>query len=659
MQEKKGGPPQNMFRPLLSSVPSSTFYAGKVSAHRALTSRNSSITTSSNASSDQGTSGALDAEENEQNQDDVTSDFVKGQYSTMHDEVFVMDHADAIHEAIENRIIEELPGHRDEENDDLSGVISLLDAAESSSQLDTTPAMVSSDVVLDGKYDYSNAVETPDLEVCSGCNDRFPSGELVREGAVWFCLECRSLKMNSMATLPMTTVKKDKEIAGDFVHDGDLGFLEVPDQSDSIPESVPVTCAGESEMHHLDYTSNDDQHSCSEPSRDHEVSESEKRGLTVADEQEIVKSADCHTGHQQLHQPGVCSTSEDDVSEGTGISLLLKTSSSSKGHLVQSRSFTASNICYDDFSYVRDSVNSLRSSGGHSNASISSSVDLGSSRQTEARIHRQSSGKKSDIENHRYEILTKHKRSISSLSGASVHGSQIPSTAPSCVGDSFELVSSNKDRDVSGITYSDHLEQSLASGKEADSACTDLESNIIFKADAELLSDLTNFHSGGTPMESILASEEPVSHGSGENLRNKSSNSVNEETATAELHTSTQGEDPMQSSCADVVDVSENPSSSIDISEMEIQNADSVSCDSQSDLDSINSKKCMDELLEPSVSVEENGVVTTTGEIDVSVPVNCVLGMCILHSKCYLVLYLLYSYSFMFDVLLVIFFPPK
>lgn len=623
---EKKGPPQNMFRPLLSSVPSSTFYAGKVSAHhRALTSRNSSITTSSNASSDQGTSGALDAEENEQNQDDVTSDFVKGQYPTMHDEVFVMDHADAIHGAIENRIIEELPGHRDKENDGLSGVISQLDAFESSSQLDTTPAMVSSDVVLDGKYDYSDAVETPDLEVCSGCNDRFPSGELVREGDVWFCLECRSLKINSMATLPVTTVKKDEEIAGDFVHNVEFGLLEVLDQSVSVPESVPVTCACESEMHHLDSTSNDDQHSCSGPSRDHEVSQSEKRGLTVVDEQEIVRSADCHTGHQQLHQPGVCSTSEDDVSEGTGISLLLKTPSSRKGHFVQSRSFTASNICYDDFSYVRDSVNSLRSSGGHSNASITSSVDLGSSRQTEARIHRQSSGKKSDIENNRYEILTKHKRSVSSLSGASVHGSQIPSTAPSCVGDSFELVSSNKDRDVSGITYSDPLEQSLASDKEADSACTDLESSIIFKADAELLSDLTNAHSGGTPMESILAFEEPVSHESGENLRNKTSNSTNEETEIVELHTSTQGEDPMQSSCADGLDVPENLSSLIDISEMEIQDADSVSCDSQSDVDSINSKKCMDELLDPFVSVEENGVVTTTEEIDVSVPVNCVL----------------------------------
>lgn len=623
--ERKG--PQHMFRPLLSSVPSSTFYAGKASTHnRALTSRNSSITTSSNASSDQGTSGALDTEENEQNQDDVTSDFVKGRYPTMHDEVFVMDHADAINEAIEDGIIEELPAFEDEENDNPSRLISQFDAAESSSQLDTAPAMVSADVVLDGKYDYSDADGIQDKEVCSGCSDMFPSSELVREGDLWFCLECKSLKIHSMETLPVKTVRKDKEIPGDFVHNVECELLEVLDQSVSISESVPVTGTGETEMHHLDSTANDDRHPYNEPSRDHEVLQSEKWELTVTDQQDDVRSVDCLTGHQQSLQSGICSTSEVDVSEGTGISLLLKKSSSSKGHLVQSRSFTATNICYDDFSYVRDSVNSMRSSGGHSNASVSSSVDLGSSR--EARNQRQTSGRKSDIENYRYEIPSKHKRSISSLSGASVLGSQVPSTTPSCLGDSYELVSSNKDREVSGVTYADPHEQSLASEKEAENACTDLESSIPFKAAAELSSDLMNVNSGGTPTESILASHEPVSHVSGENPTNKSSNSINEETAVAELQTSTQGEDTMQSSCDDRVDAAEVPhlSSVSDIPEMEIQNADIVSCDSQSDVDSTNSKTYTDELLEPSVSVEQNGVVTTTAEeFGISVPVNCVL----------------------------------
>ncbi|XP_047965417.1 uncharacterized protein LOC125209884 [Salvia hispanica] len=612
--------PQNMFRPLLSSVPSSTFYAGKASTHhRALTSRNSSITTSSNASSDQGISGALDTEENEQNQDDVTSDFVKGRYPTMQHEVFAMDHTDAVNEAIENRIIEEVSGYQDAENGNPARVISLSDTAESSSQLDT-----SADVILDGKYDYFDVDGTSDMEICSGCSDMFPSSELVKEGDLWFCLECSSLKTNSMATLPVTTVKRDKEIAEAIVHDEECGWHDVLDQSVSIQESVPVMGAGETEMHHLNSTAIDDQYSKTERGMDHDVLQSEKRGLMVTSQQEIVGAVEFHSGHQQLHQSGVCSTSEADVSEGTGISLLLKSSSSSKGHLIQSRSFTASNICYDDFSYVRDSVNSMRSSGGYSNASVSSSTDLGSSRQTEARIRRQSSGQRSDIENYRYEIPMKHKRSISSLSGASALGSTVRSTTPSCLGDSFELVSSDKDREVHGVTYPVPPNQSLPSEKEAESTCTDLESSLTLKVSAHLSSDLMNAHSEGSPKESILASEELVSHGSGENLTDESSN---EETAATQLQTSARGED-MQSSCNDIMDVTEVPhmSSLNDISEMEIQNSGILSCDSQSDVDSTNSKTLTNELLEPSVSVEQNDNMTeTTEEFDIPVPVNCVL----------------------------------
>ncbi|KAL1565262.1 mucin-19-like [Salvia divinorum] len=609
--------PQNMFRPLLSSVPSSTFYAGKASTHhRAPTSRNSSITTSSNASSDQGTSGALDIEENEQNQDDVTSDFVKGRYPTVHYGVFAMDHTDPVNEAIE-----EVPNYQDEENGNLARIISLSDAADSSSLLDT-----STDVGLDGKCDSSNVDGTSGMEVCSGCSDMFLSSELVKEGDLWFCLECNSLKTNSMATLPVTTVKKDKEIAEDTVYVEECEWLDVLDQSVSFQESVPVMGAGETEMHHPDSIAIDDQYSKTEPSMDHEVLQSEKRELMVTGQQEIVGAVEFHTGHQQLHQSGVCSTSEADVSEGTGISLLLKSSSSSKGHLIQSRSFTASTICYDDFYYVRDSVNSMRSSGGYSNASVSSSTDLGSSRQTEARILRQSSGQRSDVENYRYEIPMKHKSSISSLSGASALGSQVRSTTPSCLGDSFELVSSYMDRVVHGVTYPDPPNQSLPSEKEAESTCPDLESSLTLKVSAELSNDLVNAHLEGSPKESILASEGPVSHESGENLTNKSSG---EETAATQLQTSTLGED-MQSSCNGNEDVTEVPhlSSLNDISEMEIQNSGILSCDSQSDVDSANSKTCTNELLEPFVSVEKNDIMTeTTEEFDIPVPVNCVLDV--------------------------------
>ncbi|PQP91954.1 uncharacterized protein Pyn_29118 [Prunus yedoensis var. nudiflora] len=88
-----------MFRPLLSSVPSSTFYVGKASSvHRPLISRNSSVTTSSNASSDLGTSVAPDTEGSDHNQDDMASESEKVPYSDVHEEVFGFDKMDAVNE---------------------------------------------------------------------------------------------------------------------------------------------------------------------------------------------------------------------------------------------------------------------------------------------------------------------------------------------------------------------------------------------------------------------------------------------------------------------------------------------------------------------------------------------------------------------------------
>ncbi|XP_071715410.1 uncharacterized protein [Rutidosis leptorrhynchoides] len=84
MDHRKG--PQNMFRPLLSSVPTSNFYAGKPSP-----AWNSSVTTSSNASSDLGTSGPCEIEEYDRNGDDATSGYVKDQDCNIDDEIFMFE----------------------------------------------------------------------------------------------------------------------------------------------------------------------------------------------------------------------------------------------------------------------------------------------------------------------------------------------------------------------------------------------------------------------------------------------------------------------------------------------------------------------------------------------------------------------------------------
>ncbi|XP_073129951.1 uncharacterized protein [Henckelia pumila] len=543
--EKKG--PQNMFRPLLSSVPSSTFASVH---HRSLTSRNSSITTSSNASSDQGTSGALDTREIELNQEDLTQSSVKVQYLNLQGEIFSMDQADALNEDFESKIMKETTLSKHREIDGPSVVNSQSGVTDRNSQLDEAAAM----------NDYSNGDDPADMVTCSKCGLKFPSDEVVMEEYLQFCAKCANLEINTR-------------------HNS----LEILDQS--TPEPLKTTCSGDMVIDYLDEVAVECQDSYSEPSQNPAELLIEEGILTSATDQEIIHQLYGDFGHQQL-QHGVANlNSRVEVSEGAGISLLLKKSSSSRGPIVQSRSFTASTTCYDDFSYTRDSMNSIRSSIGHSSASVSSSVDLGYSRKIETRVQRQSSGRKSDAENWMLDMPTMHKRSASSLSGASSHCFQVQSAAPSCHEDS-----------IGAAKCVDPSEQSLAS------EYMDSESNI-FKSAAELTDHLMNVHS-----EDVSAL--PVS-------TSDSNNSMDADTLSAHSQPFGHGEDEMQSSCPVVVDVEEahNPSSLDTKSEMETENADTVSADSHSDVDSIDSHT--DELLEPPDSAAQNGV-TTFEEFDIS-----------------------------------------
>ncbi|KAG8383275.1 hypothetical protein BUALT_Bualt05G0167600 [Buddleja alternifolia] len=224
--DRKG--PHNMFRPLLSSVPSSV--VGK-----ARTDHRSSITTSCN---DRGTSGAHNTEENKQNQEDVTSDSVKGHYPDLDDELYVMDQADAIYEDFESKSLE----------DSLSGWHSEID-----------------DPSLDRKHEYSDADATPDMVICSKCSLGLSSTELVK-GGLQSCQECKSLEVNS-------TIKNlEKVIVGEHTKvESENGLLEVSDESALIQESLQVTYSGETRTDHFDKIANLSQNSYSDLSMAHVV----------------------------------------------------------------------------------------------------------------------------------------------------------------------------------------------------------------------------------------------------------------------------------------------------------------------------------------------------------------------------------------------------
>ncbi|XP_051133318.1 uncharacterized protein PB18E9.04c-like isoform X2 [Andrographis paniculata] len=586
--ERKG--PQNMFRPLLSSVPTSTFYVGKAH-HRALTSRNSSITTSSNASSDQGTTAAIDTEESEQNQE-VTSNIVKGQFSTVQDEVFVMDQIDSSNVTSENQIEEESFAYRRSGKDGPSVVSSHSGVAEASSQFDTATAVESDGGIMDGKYESLHVEGVLDVEICSKCNRKFHVSELVREGDLRICQECKSLGVNSTEIVRAKQVKADEHAGSNFVQNAEGLTVEDLNPSTSIPETA---------IQYVDNFENNSQHPFSESIKD--------LAVTLIEEQDKINHyVNAGSSHQQSLQSGNSLDSKVDISEGTGISLVLKRSSSgSRGCFVQSRSFTASNTSFKDFSYVRDSLNGMRSSIGRSSASVSSSVDLGSSRQTETRNHGQLSSQKSDMESHRHEMISEHKRSLSSSSGASGHTSQVPSVTPSYPDDCEVIATNNFNKEVGVVISVDlHCQTIADEGMEAESTCTDVESNTLVKTAVELSSQLKDDQTGDTHMVSIMTTEEQGLH---ENV---------------DSHGPTQKEDATQNSCVNTIDAVEFPyPSSLDaISKMESENPEILSAGLQSEVDSPNLKRTT-EFPDACVSVVCDDVTTAT--IDTH-PENGVLG---------------------------------
>lgn len=619
-----------MFRPLLSNVPTSTLYAGKAStAHHSVTSRTSSITTSNNTSSDQVTTGVHDTKGSEQNLQDTTRECVEGQYSEVQDKIFELDRSDALNEDVELNTRDKSPNNQDDKFDGHSVVV----VTESCSHIDTATGTAAASIVPETRGDCSDAVSLEDTMVCSKCGHTFHSAELVMEGDLQLCLGCRNLELTSTRTTTLVSMAVSENTSGDFVQILEHGPAEALDCSTANSESWQVTSTGKAGTKQL-------HRSYSEPTQNLNFSPScsvsplmvGEGELTITNRQVTDQSIDDNSSYQHV---GGYPSSNVDVSEGAGTALLLKRSSRSQGHVQsRSRSFTTSNISYDDFSCIGDSINSTRSSIGHGSASMTSSVDFGSLRQIETRVQRQVNYRKSDLENYRFEILTKHKRSLSSLSGASSHGFQVLSVATSSQDDSFEIIASNVEKDAREAACTHLRQQSLTSEcTEAGNTCTDNESNNNFRTALEMSGNAMNIHIADTSVVSVLNIEERASHESGDYLTNNSSNSMTTEASSTLPQNCTLGEDATPNSC-DRVDVEEvpNPSSLDAISEVGVENGDIFSPDSQSDTDSTNSKSGMNDSMQPSVSKGPNDdTIASVEEPDNSDPGQSALGMYILH----------------------------
>lgn len=422
LQDRKS---PNMFRPLLSSVPSTAFYSGKASsAHRSLISRNSSVTTSSNASSDHGTSIALDTEGSDHNQDDMANECEKMPYHDSHEEIFAFDKMDIVNEDpihdIKSLDSGSAPGCEPVVTGDSSHQALIPDISSTSDSSHVQGGDFSEVVFLED-----------DTVVCSRCGCRYRVID-TEENNANLCPECsREEKYLGMALSEnMTSVTESLSRLSSIKYEADNPINKVESTVILPDSSLATTDLGESRISKSVDNVEQDQASYPEQGPSYlkenfpsETPVEESHQHSLVNHLEMGQSAvggnqpNTESGFQQPLQHNDYQTLRFDSSEGAGISILLKRSSSSKGPVVQGRTFTASTISYDDLSFARDSMSSLRSSIGHSSFSASSSADFSSSRQIEARMQRQLSSRKGDVENKKGEISVKSHSSEVSSSG--------------------------------------------------------------------------------------------------------------------------------------------------------------------------------------------------------------------------------------------------
>ncbi|KAK7280895.1 hypothetical protein RIF29_08456 [Crotalaria pallida] len=366
-----------MFRPLLSSVPSTTFYVGKGnSTNRSLVSRNSSDTTSSNASS----SFVVDTEGSDHNHDDMASETDKILHPDINEEVFAFDKIDALNKD------EEPVDILHSESKDTKIVFGPTKSEDSVHHggIDTEANENSETSCYQG--DIYETGSSENTAICSHCGCSYEASDQTEKN-VGLCLECSRKTTMLRVIIPETT-------------------LAVSEDSSVDAEECQTSCT---ELIH--------DHSQNSPLPSSSVEEGAQMNHSGVDH----KKPNNDFGDKKFYQ---CSSDPPNLNvnlmEGIGISALLKRSSSNKGPIIQGRSFTATTISYDDLSLARDSVNSTRSSTRHDSYSASSSVDFNSVRQSEFRVQRQFSGRKMDADCG-YDLRNMPPSTGSSFSGTSNH----------------------------------------------------------------------------------------------------------------------------------------------------------------------------------------------------------------------------------------------
>ncbi|KAL6969314.1 hypothetical protein U1Q18_029032 [Sarracenia purpurea var. burkii] len=523
----------------------------------------------------------------------------------------------------------------DAPNENFSGSATELGDSENFDHHITAMAIPVTSEFLEVNSSFPGVDSVKDMALCSRCGRRYHAIELT-EGDLELCLDCKSSDEPLTANNPVPTLIGSENCPSMPIN--------IPGEGKPFVEMKPVIAVPE-------YSELSNMTEAKATGHEENVQESRlslnilsENSLARTLEQEVLRmqvigkstvgynTSDGDTGAQGMQYPSEYPNLKLDVSEGTGISILLKRSSSDKGPVVRGRTFTALSISYDDRSYARDGARSMRTS------SASSSVDLGSARQIETRLQRQLSGQKSDTGTHRYN--TNHQCTGSSLPGIISHAFQGLGLAMNTHEEMMEFVAiadaGNEEENVTDATTQEQLAVSESAG--VDNSCTEVECNnhcgTIIASTSESLTQTLNFHLGDSSVASLSDVEDSVAYDNGEDFQNDARSISDHEESAVTPEPSIVEEDTMPSSIVDRMDVVDVPTqSSLDtMQKIEVENADLCYPGSPSDVASADSESSGDELLEPYIATtSEKDITASIAEPDTLTHTHGILGMYILY----------------------------
>ncbi|KAG1330833.1 hypothetical protein COCNU_02G008010 [Cocos nucifera] len=383
--------PQNMFRSLLSSAPVTMLYVEEAdNLHHAMMTKNSSHICSINASSKQTTSIAYDIIHNNCHQNDLASSWRKMHDLDRQEEAFILD---KVHEMVDDL------GQCRYENFD-GGLPAKLNSEDFEKSTSNLGDAASIKTASESSYiaGYHSEVRCHGMMVCSTCGKKFSVVEVA--GKTDVCKECARKKYFSTGltetSAPMTLNKALQS--------------ETPPGTDQL-------C---SELHLKMGTSELSEKNIGQPVLNHQETDNEQ-GLDCiprsfplqfvlderkkdpseqkSDDQLEVDATRCQESKFNRSQDNLHHSLMIDSLDGQGASvLLLQRSNSSKLDDVRGRSFSARNIICSKPSCVSENTSAMIWSNERDSSSASS-VDLGSSGQTEAYVQQQFSSWKGEREN--------------------------------------------------------------------------------------------------------------------------------------------------------------------------------------------------------------------------------------------------------------------